>query len=108
MRLESVKQLGVDGNLLECVRSGKLGGISMGLNVFEKNGALYFASHTYFLRLGKFHLPIPTWITPGKTLVTHIDEGGGKFRFRLTMTHPLFGRTVHQEGIFLDPHGGEG
>ena len=106
IRVESVKQLGADGNLLECVRKGPLGGIGMGLRVYEQGSALNFASQHYFISWGRIKLPVPTWLTPGETLVEHIDEGAGNFRFRLTMTHPWFGVTVHQEGVFKDPHGG--
>ncbi len=105
IRVESVKQLGADGNLLECVRKGPLGGIGMGLRVYEQGGALNFSSQHYFISWGRIKLPVPTWLTPGETLVEHIDEGAGNFRFRLTMTHPWFGNTVHQEGVFFDPHG---
>ena len=104
IRVESVKQLAADGSLLECVRKGPLGGIGMGLRVYEKAGALNFASQHYFISWGALKLPVPTWLTPGKTLVEHIDEGNSNFRFRLTMTHPWFGKTVHQEGVFFDPH----
>jgi len=104
LRIESVKQLGDDGNLMECIRPGLLGGIGMGLRVFEENGALNFASTHYFVAWGKVRLPIPIWLTPGHTLVEHIDEGNGNFRFRLTMTHPWFGRTIYQDGVFADPH----
>jgi len=103
IRVESVKQLAADGGLLECVRKGPLGGIGMGLRVYEQGGALNFASRHYFIAWGALKLPVPTWLTPGKTLVEHIDEGAGNFRFRLSMTHPLFGLTVHQEGVFEDP-----
>ncbi len=112
LRIESVKQLGTDGNLMECIRPGKLGGIGMGLRVYEENGALNFASKNYFIRWGKVRLPVPLALTPGRTLVEHIDEGhidgqNGKFRFRLTMTHPWFGRTILQDGVFTDPQGGD-
>jgi len=103
LRVESVKQLGTDGGLMECIRPGPLGSIGMGLRVYEQNGALNFASTYYFLKRGKLRIPIPLWLTPGHTLVEHIDEGGEHFRFRLTMTHPLFGRTVYQDGVFSDP-----
>ncbi|MBL4854703.1 MAG: DUF4166 domain-containing protein [Robiginitomaculum sp.] len=102
LRIESVKQLGADGGLMECIRPGLLGGIGMGLRVYEQDSALNFASTYYFLRWGRLRLPIPLWLTPGRTLVEHIDEGGKNFRFRLTMTHPLFGRTVYQDGLFSD------
>lgn len=106
IRIESVKQLGADGGLLECIRRGPLGGIGMGLKVFERDGALCFQSHHYFLQWGKLRLPMPLFLTPGQTLVEHIDLGGGDFRFRLTMTHPWFGESINQDGVFTDPHGG--
>lgn len=108
LRIESVKQLGTDGKLMECIRPGPFGGIGMGLEVYEENGALIFASKNYFLQWGKLRVPMPLWLTPGRTLVEHIDEGGGKFRFRLTMAHPWFGRTIAQDGVFNDPFGGGG
>jgi len=108
VQIESVKQLDGDGGLLECVRRGPLGGIGMGLTVFEREGALCFQSHHYFLAWGRIRLPVPLFLTPGQTLVEHIDLGAGDFRFRLTMTHPLFGETVTQDGVFTDPHGGAG
>jgi Domain of unknown function (DUF4166) len=104
LRIESVKQLGINGNLMECVRPGLFGGIGMNLKVCERNGALNFISQNYFMRWGKLHLPVPVWLTPGHTLVEHIDEADGKFRFRLTMTHPWFGQTIYQDGVFHDPY----
>ncbi len=103
LRIESVKQLDAGGGLMECIRPGLLGGIGMGLKVYEQLGALNFTSTYYFLNWGKLRIPIPLWLTPGRTLVEHIDEGDENFRFRLTMTHPLFGRTVYQDGVFRDP-----
>ena len=108
IRIESVKQLDTGGELMECVRPGILGGIGMGLKVYEQDGALNFVSQNYFIKWGRVRLPVPLWLTPGRTLVEHIDEGKddqgqGKFRFRLTMTHPLFGRTITQDGVFTDP-----
>ncbi len=35
--------------------------------------------------------------------ITHRDEGGGTFSFRLALTHPLLGRIVHQLAYFQDP-----
>ncbi len=110
LRIESVKQLGADGNLMECIRPGLLGGIGMGLRVYEKNGGLNFASTYYFVTWdfaawGKVRLSVPLWLTPGRTLVEHMGAGSAKFRFRLTMTHPWFGQTVCQDGVFYDPGG---
>ncbi len=104
LRIESVKQLGDDSNLMECIRPGIFGGIGMGLRVYEQDGALNFESQNYFIQWGKLRLTVPLWLTPGRTLVEHIHESRGKFRFRLTMTHPWFGRTIYQDGVFTDPH----
>jgi hypothetical protein len=35
--------------------------------------------------------------------VSHRDLGAGRFRFTLAMTHPLWGQTFHQTGVFADP-----
>ena len=47
----------------------------MGLKVYEENGALNFTSQHYFILWRRLKLPVPTWLTPGKTLVEHIEEG---------------------------------
>ena len=40
--------------------------------------------------------------TPGTCRVSHRDLGDGRFRFTLSMVHPLWGRTFHQTGVFAD------
>lgn len=110
LQVESVKQMHTDGNLLECVKAGPFGGIAMILDVYEHEHSLCFKSLGYFLKLGPFKIPISHIFTPGHTLVEHIDEaalGGGCFRFRLTMRHKWFGKTVCQDGVFVDPFGSE-
>lgn len=79
------------------------GGLAMELSVFEDKGALVFESRRYFLALGRWRLPVPMLLTPGVCRVEHHDEGGGHFRFTLSMVHPLWGETFHQTGVFTDP-----
>lgn len=109
LRVESVKQLSPKGHLLESVKSGPFGGIGMDLELYEHEGSLCFASTGYFFKIAKLHIPIPKWLTPGRTCVEHIDtqhlHGEGSFRFRMTMTHKWFGQTISQDGIFVDPYG---
>lgn len=108
LRVESVKQMGADGHLLECVRKGLLGSIGMALDVFEKEGSLCFKSRNYFLKIGAIQIPISHIFTPGHALIEHIDcaaLGEGYFRFRLTMRHKWFGETICQDGVFIDPVG---
>ncbi|MEO8152171.1 MAG: DUF4166 domain-containing protein [Rhizobacter sp.] len=97
--VRSTKELGPDGLLFERTD----GGLGMSLAVFEEDGALVFESRRYELVLGGRHLVIPALLTPGVCRVTHLDLGAGSFRFTLTMNHPLWGRTFHQSGDFVDP-----
>lgn len=98
-RIISTKRMGRDGRLLECVR----GGLGMELDVYEDAGALVFASRRYFLDFGSLRLPIPQLLSPGRCEVRHSDECSNRFRFTLTMRHPIWGTTFHQTGVFTDP-----
>lgn len=96
--VRSLKVIDPRHGILEVVE----GGIGMSLQAFARDGALVFRSKRYFLEFGLFRLPLPLWLTPGVSEVAHIDQGGGRFRFRLTMHHPLFGLTIQQDGIFSE------
>jgi len=98
-RIRSTKERGSDGGLFERTD----GGLGMALDVFEHEGALVFQSRRYELVVGRWRLAVPMLLTPGICRVTHTDLGGGRFRFTLEMTHPLWGRTFHQTGVFTDP-----
>jgi len=76
------------------------GGVGMWLKVSVRDRALLFESTGYFWRLGPLTLRLPAWLTPGALQVAHIDEGEEHFRFRITVTHPLWGETFHQDGVF--------
>ena len=97
--VRSTKRLGPGGQLEECTE----GGLSMTLQVCVEQGALVFYSRRYFWLLGGRRLPVPALLTPGVCRVEHRDEGPGRFRFTLEMTHPLWGRTFYQTGVFTDP-----
>lgn len=98
-RVCSTKELDRDGRLQERTR----GGLGMALDVFEQDGALVFESRRYFLDLGALRLRMPGLLSPGTCRVEHRDLGGDLFRFTLSMSHPLWGETFHQTGVFVDP-----
>jgi hypothetical protein len=98
--VRSTKELDTDGVTL---RERTDGGLSMALRVFEDDGTLVFESQRYFFALGRWRLPVPALLSPGVCRVSHRDLGAGRFRFTLTMTHPLWGQTFHQTGVFADP-----
>lgn len=97
-RVFSTKELDGQGCLQERTR----GGLGMALNVFEDDGALVFQSHRYFLDVGPVRIAVPRLMSPGTCRVEHRDLGDGRFRFTLSMSHPLWGETFHQDGIFTD------
>lgn len=94
--VRSIKCLDKDRALLESID----GGIRMRLRVYEDNGKLVFASVSYFLDLLGVRIPISDLFTPGKTEVVHTELGEGDFQFTFRMTHPWFGETFFQEGVF--------
>jgi len=95
----STKELDSTGRLCERTH----GGLGMTLRVYERDGALVFESQRYFLALGRLHIVIPRLLSPGTCRVEHCDQGDEQFRFTLSMTHPLWGETFHQSGVFKDP-----
>lgn len=80
-------------------------GIAMALRLTVENGTLAFRSAGYNLKLGRFRLPLPRWLTPGQLTVTHRETGAGTFEFALDLSHPLFGELLHQSGQYRDQHG---
>lgn len=77
-------------------------GLGMALRVAVVDGGLEFRSDHYFVALGTWHLRLPHWMGPGRTIVRHIDRGQGAFEFSLSLRHPLLGVLVHQVGGFRD------
>lgn len=77
-------------------------GIGMALRVHGDDKGLSFTSDHYFIGAAGFRLRLPQWMTPGMTLVRHIDRGNGMFDFTLELTHSLFGELVYQAARFRD------
>ncbi len=98
VRVASTKVCDRAAGLMEVVA----GGLGMYLRLFEREGALFFESRGYFWEVLGRRLPLPGLLTPGRTLVSHAEAGGGSFRFTLEMRHPVFGETVFQTGLFRE------
>lgn len=92
----SVKKVDGADSLLECFA----GGFTMRMRVFAEAGSLHFLSTGYFVRLGRWRLPIPSLLSPGQTHVIHADRGNGRFSFTMTVRHPFYGETFFQDGWF--------
>ncbi len=94
----SFKRMDADGTFVECVG----GGFGMTLRLSEQGGTLHFVSQRYFWQVGRLRLPWPALLSPGTAHVVHTDQGRGLFRFTITITHRLFGRLFHQDGLFSE------
>lgn len=86
------------GEVLEYVGAG----LGMKLKVFEKDSSLHFQSDGYFWDIGFCRIPLPDILTPGKTYLTHVNEGDNKFRIRIDIKHKLFGHMFTQAGVFRE------
>jgi len=103
VRCVSVKKARAGDGLIECVGAG----IGMWLKLSEHKGELHFRSTGYFWRRGRCQVRLPRWLTPGEMHVVHADLGGGWFRFRIAVHHPVLGETFFQDGIFAAEKGAE-
>ncbi len=95
--VRSAKSAGPGGTVLERTD----GGLGMVLDVSVEDGTLVFTSRAFFLAVGGWRLPIPAWLTPGRCRVEHRAVDAERFRFSLSMTHPLWGTTFRQTGVFI-------
>ncbi|HTM81681.1 DUF4166 domain-containing protein [Asticcacaulis sp.] len=94
----SAKRENARGQLCEYVGMG----FGMRLRVYAKDGALHFTSERYFWEIAGRQIPLPHWLSPGETHVSHTDLGGGNFRFTISMDHRQLGRTFYQTGVFRE------
>jgi len=78
------------------------GGFGMTLSVFERHGSLHFVSRRYFFAIGRLRVPLPGLLMPGTLEVVHAGAGPDRFRFTMTIRHPVLGVTFYQDGIFRD------
>ena len=77
-------------------------GLGIALTVRVADGALWFESDHYFLRIGNRRLGLLRWLNPGALTIGHIDHGNGWFTFTLDLVHAGFGRLMHQECRFTE------
>ncbi len=77
-------------------------GVGMALTVHVENRALVFRSAWYFLRIFGLTLRLPRLLSPGRLKVVHREERDGRFSFKLTLTHPIFGEVLNQIAFFRD------
>ena len=78
------------------------GGLGIALIARVEDGALHFFSDHYFLTIGGLRLRLPRWLSPGRMRVSHIDCGGGRFAFVLSLVHPWFGELLRQTAMFAE------
>ena len=77
-------------------------GFGIALKAVADATALRFLSDHYFLKLGRFRLRLPRWLSPGALSIGHVDQGNDEFLFDLSLRHPLFGEVIHQVGRFRE------
>jgi hypothetical protein len=94
--VRSTKSHGKSGELVEHIGCG----FSMRLKLSEREGDLVFTSTAYQFSIAGWTFQIPALLTPGVTTVTHEQIEGDRFRFSLSVNHPLLGTTIFQDGEF--------
>lgn len=88
----------VGGEVLEYV--GK--GLGMKLRLRVVDGNLHFRSDGYFWEVLGWRMPLPGWLTPGQTDLSHCNDSPTQFNIRIEIRHALFGITFKQVGVFRD------
>lgn len=86
------------GEVLEYVGMG----LGMKLVLKVDSGNLYFTSDGYFWELFGFRIPLPGFLTPGKTFLCHRNDNAEQFNIRIEIKHCLFGTTFTQVGVFRE------
>ncbi len=77
-------------------------GFGIALTVRADAQALHFDGDHYFLAIGGMRVRLPRWLAPGALTISHIDQGGGRFDFVLSLSHPLLGALIEQRCRFRD------
>lgn len=87
---------GKAGEVLEFVGAG----LGMKLRLQVDDGNLHFTSGGYFWQIGRWRVPLPGLLTPGKTFLWHRNDNPQQFNIRIEIRHVLFGITFVQAGVF--------
>jgi len=96
--VRSAKRFDGPTGLEECVQFG----VGMALRTSVEQRALVFRSSGYFVRIGRWRLPLPGWLMPGEMEVVHREERDGRFSFVLAVHHPWLGEIIRQVAFFRD------
>ena len=96
IRFTSYMRESARGEVLEYVGMG----LGMKLLLHVADGNLHFRSDGYFWECFGWRLPVPGWLTPGKTALCHRNDNPRQFNIRIEIDHPLFGTTFRQVGVF--------
>lgn len=96
IRFTSWMEEGEAGEVLEFVGAG----LGMKLRLQVDEGNLHFTSDGYFWQIGRWRLPLPNLLTPGKTFLWHRNDDPSQFNIRIEIRHSLFGITFVQAGVF--------
>ena len=89
---------GGKGEVLEYVGMGL--GMKLLLSVRDAN--LHFTSDGYFWEVMGRRIPLPDFLSPGKTHLVHRNEGPGQFSIRIEIRHRWFGTMFTQAGVFSE------
>jgi hypothetical protein len=81
-------------------------GFGIALRCEVENEALHFISDHIFLKIARFRLRIPNWLSPGRLLIRHVDCEHGCFAFQLVLTHRLLGELMRQTAMFHEAGAG--
>lgn len=55
-----------------------------------------------FRHIAGVPIPVPSWLTPGKTYPCHRNDHSAPFDIRIAIRHALFGTTCTQAGVFRE------
>ncbi len=66
----------------------------------DQGDKLMFRDDGYFLRVGRWRLPLPRWLAVGRFTLTHRNIDRERFTVDISIDHPLFGRLFYQAGHF--------
>lgn len=77
-------------------------GLGMKLRLHVRDGDLHFASDGYFWQVGRWRMPLPEVLTPGRTVLCHRNEGPDRFHIRIEIRHKWFGTSFTQAGAFRE------
>jgi hypothetical protein len=77
-------------------------GVAMTLSVSTQEKGIIFASVGYTIGIGAVRVNLPSWLTPGKLTVKHLEMDQDHFVFEMTLRHPAFGELVFQSAQYRD------